>query len=274
VAPLGEADPLPEPEARVEDLFEVWGQGEARRARTHEISSPSVFGGQLFGLAVVAATDSAGPEFGPVSMHAQLLDRGVAGTDIDMLVTNVRDGRSSRHRSVTQLQGGRPIASIQLALGLPSDDDVRFPREFEQLMPPLPSDHLSPFVTRWGFDQLDVVHVDTERAHPMWVKPRVALTDDLTMHAAALAFISDMGLVLAAREAGDDLATPPLTVDHAIWFHGSPRFDGWVLLDAKLSARHGDHGLVAATLTDVQGNLLATIAQGVRFKRSGPKRRA
>ena len=162
---------------------------------------------------------------------------------------------------------------MQLALGLPSDDRTRYPREIVRPMPPTPSEHLSPFVTRWGFDQLDVVHVHAERHHPMWVKLRVELPDDPALHAAALAFISDMGLVRAAHDPGDDPSTPPLTVDHAIWFHGSPRFDDWVLLDAVLTARHGDHGLVSASLTDREGVRLATVAQGVRYKRSRPKGR-
>jgi acyl-CoA thioesterase II len=252
------------------DLFEVSGEGGVRHATTNVISSPAIFGGQLLGLAVVAAADSAGGEFVPVSMHAQLLDRGVAGSDIEIEITNVRDGRSTCHRSLALTQEGRTIAAMQVALGLPSDDSTHYPREIVRPIPPAPSDHLSPFVTRWGFDQLDVVHVHTERSHPMWVQPRVELPDDPVMHAAALAFVSDMGLVMVAHEAGDDPGPPPLTVDHAIWFHGSPRFDGWILLDAGLTARHGDHGLVSASLTDVEGTRLATVAQGVRYKRSRP----
>jgi acyl-CoA thioesterase-2 len=263
---LGDADPLAL--TRVEDLFELSGDGGTRRAATHVISSPSVFGGQLFGLAVVAAAADAGAPFKPVSMHAQLLDRGIAGEDVAIVITNVRDGRSSRHRSLVMTQDGRAIAAVQLALALPSEGGARTAPEVPHPMPPSPADHLSPFVTRWGFDQLDVVHAGSDRTHPMWVRPRVTLPDDPTVHAAALAFISDMGLVLAAHKAGDDPATTPLTVDHAIWFHGSPRFDDWVLLDATLAARHDDHGLVSATITDAQGTRLATIAQGVGYRRA------
>jgi acyl-CoA thioesterase II len=263
---LGDADPLPL--NRMDDLFEVSGDGATRRAATHVISSPSVFGGQLFGLAVVAGAASAGVPFRPVSMHAQLLDRGIAGDDVEIRITNVRDGRSSRHRSLVMAQDGRTIAALQFALALPSEGAARTAREVAQSMPPLPSGDLSTFVTRWGFDQLDLVHVGSDRPHPMWVRPKVALPDDPTVHAAALAFISDIALVLAAHQTGDDPRTPPLTVDHAIWFNGSPRFDDWVLLDATLAARHGDHGLVSATITDAQGFRLATMAQGVGYKRT------
>jgi acyl-CoA thioesterase-2 len=266
---LGEVDSSPP--SRVQELFQVSGEGSARRAATKVISSPSVFGGQLFGLAVVAAAEAAGEEFLPVSMHAQLLDRGVAGSDIEIQVSNVRDGRSSRHRSLVMTQDGRPIAAMQVALGLPSEEGARFPRRVTPPAPPAASDHVSPFVSRWGFDQLEVVHVDTERSHPMWIRPRLQIPDNPVLHAAAIAFVSDMGLVMAAHEAGDDPSTVPLTVDHAIWFHGSPRFDDWILLDATLTARHGDHGLVSATLTDVEGTRLASVSQGVGYRRSRPK---
>jgi acyl-CoA thioesterase-2 len=259
------------PLARVQDLFQVSGEGNVRHAATNVISSPSIFGGQLFGLAVVAAAEAAGDEFIPVSMHAQLLDRGTAGSDIEILIGNVRDGRSSRHRSLVMTQDGRSIAAVQVALTLPSEVGARSPRGVTPPAPPTPSDHVSPFISRWGFDQLEVVHVDTERNHPMWIRPRVEIPDSPVLHAAAIAFVSDMGLVMAAHEAGDDPTTVPLTVDHAIWFHGSPRFDDWILLDAELTARHGDHGLVSASLTDAEGTRLASVSQGVGYRRSRAK---
>jgi acyl-CoA thioesterase len=66
--------------------------------------------------------------------------------------------------------------------------------------------------------------------------------------------------------------TTPLTVDHAIWFHGVPRFDDWVFLDAALSARRGDHALVSATITDMRGDLIASACQGVRLVQPGSAR--
>ena len=50
---LGEADAGEEP--RLADLFVVSGEGTECSAETNVIASPSIFGGQLFGLAVMAA---------------------------------------------------------------------------------------------------------------------------------------------------------------------------------------------------------------------------
>ena len=93
-------------------------------------------------------------------------------------------------------------------------------------------------MARWGFDEVEVVHHDPEAIHPLWVRPRVGLPDDPALHAAAIAFISDMALVMVVHEAVGDPHATPLTVDHTIWFHGVPRFDDWLYLDASLSTRH------------------------------------
>ena len=254
------------------DLFKVSPDGAARRADTRVIASPSIFGGQLFGLAIVAAVQSAGGAFDPVSMHAHLLERGIAGSAIEIAVTNVRDGGSSRHRSLTIGQGGRPIASLQILLGRRSDDVPGRPGEpsAPAVASPLTGDRTSPFLSKWGFDELEVVHLDAEAIHPMWVKPRVDLPDDPALHAAAIAFVSDMALVLVAQRGLDDVRQTPLTVDHAIWFHGVPRFADWLLLDARRVARHGAHARVSATLTDPTGHLVASVSQGVRLRGSGP----
>jgi acyl-CoA thioesterase-2 len=258
---------------RLADLFVVSGEGNALYADTKVISSPSIFGGQLFGLAVVAATTSPDGAFIPVSLQAQLLDRGEAGSGIDISVATLRDGRSTRHRRLTLDQGGRPIATVQVALEtLPQEAGASAAPHLD-VTPPTSSDHRSPFVVRWGFDEVEVVHHDPEAIHPLWVKPRVGLPDDPALHAAAIAFVSDMALVLVAHEAGGDPSATPLTVDHAIWFHGVPRFDDWLFLDARLSSRQGDHALVFATITGAEGDLVATVCQGVRLKRSGHRAR-
>lgn len=265
---LGDAHPGGE--SRLADLFVVSGEGTECYADTNVISAPSIFGGQLFGLAVIAAAQSAEGAWLPVSLQAQMLDRGEAGSGIDIAVTNLRDGRSTLHRSLAVSQGGRPIAAVQVALEPLLQDASPRPVSASDpdVTPPTASDPRSPFVARWGFDQVEVVHRDPEAIHPLWVRPRVGLPDDPALHAAAIAFISDMALVMVVHEDVGDARATPLTVDHAIWFHGVPRFDDWLYLDARLSTRHDERGLVTATISDTRGNRVATVSQGVRVKRS------
>ncbi len=266
---LGEEDAGEE--HRLADLFVVSGEGMQCYADTNVIAAPSIFGGQLFGLAVVAAAQSSEGAWIPVSLQAQLLDRGLAGSGIDIAVTNLRDGRSTQHRSLAMSQGGRQIAAVNVALEPVPPDAPTTPSTPSDaaVTPPTSSDPRSPFVTRWGFDQVEVVHRDPEAIHPLWVRPRVELPDNPALHAAAIAFISDMALVMVVHEAVGDPHATPLTVDHTIWFHGVPRFDDWLYLDARLSTRHDGRGLVAATISNVGGDRVATVSQGVRVKRSG-----
>jgi acyl-CoA thioesterase II len=265
---LGEVDADGEP--RLADLFVVSGEGAACHAETNVIASPSIFGGQLFGLAVMAAARSSEGAWIPVSLQAQLLDRGVAGSAIDIAVTNLRDGRSTLHRSLSMSQGGRSIAAVQVALEPLPPDAPRIPTTAPDpaITPPTASDTRSPFVARWGFAEVEVVHREPEAIHPLWVRPRVELPDVPALHAAAIAFISDMALVMVVHEDVGDAHATPLTVDHTIWFHGVPRFDDWLYLEARLSTRHDERGLVIATITDTRGNRMATVSQGVRVKRS------
>ncbi len=268
MALLGEED---SGEPRLADLFVVSGEGTACSAETKIVASPSIFGGQLFGLAVMAAAQSAEGDWIPVSLQAQLLDRGAAGSGIDIAVTNLRDGRSIRHRGIAMSQSGRPIAAVQVALEpLPQDapPSTAATASASDVMAPTASDPRSPFVARWGFHEVEVVHCNPEAIHPFWVRPRVDLPDDPAVHAAAIAFISDMALVMVVHEAVGDPYATPLTIDHTIWFHGVPRFDDWLYLDATLSTRHDERGLVVATISNVRGERLATVSQGVRVKRS------
>jgi len=254
----------------------VSGEGTQRQADTKVISSPSIFGGQLFGLAVAAAAQSPDGVFVPVSLQAQLLERGEAGSGIDISVTDLRDGRSTRHRSLTMSQQGRPIASVLMSLAPLSPErapSLRAEPHLDVTSQPW-SDRMSPFISHWGFDEVEVVHREREALHPLWVKPRVDLPDDPVVHAAAIAFVTDMALVMVPYEErrDSDVGTVPLTVDHSIWFHGVPRFDDWVILDAALSTRRGDSALVFATITDIRGDIVATACQGVRLIESGPAR--
>jgi acyl-CoA thioesterase II len=248
------------------DLFVVSGQGTECYATTTVISNTSVYGGQLFGLAVVAAARSAEGAWVPVSLQAQMLDRGEAGAGIDISVTTLRDGRSTLHRNVAMSQGGRPVAAFQVALERVALEDASSPPGTRELATTMPagSDRKSPFEEQWGFDQIEVIHEDPEAIHPLWVRSRLDLPDDPAQHAAAIAFVSDMAIVMVAHKEVGDVHARPVTVDHTLWFYGVPRFDDWLYLDVKLSARHGEHALVLGTLTDTRGNLVASMGQGVR----------
>jgi acyl-CoA thioesterase-2 len=52
-----------------------------------------------------------------------------------------------------------------------------------------------------------------------------------------------------------------MSLDHAIWFHGEPRFDDWLLFTQHSPVAHEGRGLVFGAMYTRTGRRLLTIAQ-------------
>jgi acyl-CoA thioesterase-2 len=221
-------------------------------------------------LAVSCGLRAGDDEFHPHVAHIQFLSGATPGERVELHEERLREGGASRHHRVLITQGGRNLAAVELSMMRSDEDELE-----EGSRPPRvarPSELAaieSPFVTRWGFDVLEIRHVNPDATHPMWVRPRVPLPSDPVAHGAALAFVSDLGLVLVGRPAGLGEETVPVTADHTVWYHRPPVFDDWLLLDAQLVVRRRQHGLVNAQLFNGDGHRVATISQSVRLR--GPR---
>jgi acyl-CoA thioesterase-2 len=104
----------------------------------------------------------------------------------------------------------------------------------------------------------------TARQH-VWFRIPRRLPDDPLLHAALLAYASDYSLLEPIlRRHGlvwGDPRLRPASLDHAMWFHRTPRADDWILYrQASPSAQNGrglGHGLMFAA----DGRLMASVAQ-------------
>lgn len=105
----------------------------------------------------------------------------------------------------------------------------------------------------------------------MWVKVKGELPDDPGLHASAIAFISDMGVVGSARAPGSTL--PPrfmgASLDHTIWFHRPARADRWLLFSVEPSTNFGGRGLARCTMHTRDGVLVATVMQEALLRDTG-----
>ena len=118
----------------------------------------------------------------------------------------------------------------------------------------------------------------TEGPHPrhqaVWIRTRSRLPDDPSLHAAVLAYLSDMTLldtVLIAH--GRSVFEPDLQVaslDHALWFHRACRVDEWLLYAEDTPNASGARGLARGQIFSRDGRLVASVAQEglVRVRRS------
>lgn len=241
-----------------------------------------LFGGFVAAQAVVAAGRTV-PEGEIHSLHAYFLRPGQHGVPIQFVVHRIRDGRTFTTRRVVAHQQGEAIFSLEASYaraepgishqdpmpeapppeGLPEWDAIRADRRS------------NPEEARRN--PLDVLACDpVAAANPgpqaplrqVWMRPRGELPDDPVVHAALIAFASDRGILsTVARSHGLRWSrTAAASLDHALWFHRPPRFDGWFLYTTASHAAHGARALIFGTMYDRSGVLRVSIAQEGLFR--------
>jgi acyl-CoA thioesterase-2 len=250
-------------------------EGDRFSAETARTGMGGLFGGQLVSQAVQAALCTVPPGWVPYALHAFFFAPGEEGAPIRLYVTSLRDGRSSGHRRVQVRQGELEVAEVTLVCGAP-DTGAQPGIGAVPLTVSGPStgqDEQSIFQTRWTFAGLDVrlpERADDRagRYHPVWVRagrpaPGGQESGEPGPPWPLVAFVSDLGLVLAALEPGERRSRRAVTTDHALWFHRPPRPAQWHLLDVRLEERVGRRAVVAARIYDRDGPLVASAVQGV-----------
>ena len=78
-----------------------------------------------------------------------------------------------------------------------------------------------------------------------------------------LTFISDVGLVSAARPPGADMPGPggAASLDHALWLHRPVDPHEWHLYEAVALTHSDARGLARGSITDRDGTLIASVTQ-------------
>ena len=101
----------------------------------------------------------------------------------------------------------------------------------------------------------------------VWLRADGVLPDDPLLHAAILAYASDMTLLavagrvhLATLDGGAFVAS----LDHAMWFHRPFRVDEWLLHDEISPSASNARGFAEGRIFDQAGRLVAsTVQEGV-----------
>ena len=236
-----------------------------------------VFGGLVAAQALWAAASTVRSDHLPHSLHAYFMRPGRPGVPIDHAVERSRDGRSFTTRHVRSYQNGEAIFSLSASVHraepgpeyqLPMAVDVAAP---EDLDPP-----------QWPFTGGAVSHLEMREVGPtapepdgtyrstrrVWLRAS-PLRDDPVLHACALTFMSDLGVVMAARPPRPRAAWEammPASLDHAVWFHRPVRADEWFLYDLHALANHGARGMVRGVIHERSGTLVASVAQEVLIR--------
>jgi acyl-CoA thioesterase-2 len=251
------------------------------RGESRDVGSPQVFGGQVLGQALTAASLTVE---GRVvhSLHAYFLRRGDFNAPIVYQVD----------RSLVAIQHGEPIFNMAASFQKPEEgldhqidippvpppeelpDTTTPPPEVVKHMPERlkqffekPRPFLFRLVPSYGPEH------KPEPTRQVWFKAVSQLPDDERLHRCLLAYASDFFLlgtsVLPHHPSKLEGRLIMTSLDHAMWFHRPLRMDDWLLYDMESPSASGARGFARAGVFARDGRLVATIAQEglVRIKR-------
>lgn len=255
------------------------------RGRSFDPGWQRVFGGQVIGQALVAASRTVTGR--PVhSLHGYFLRPGDPAAPIVYEVERVRDGGSFSTRRVVAIQHGQTIFIMSASFhireagldhqidmpdvpapeALPVDDEIGAAlldgappgvrRYWERLRPI----ELRPVDLKGYFRR------DEPRSHQaIWIRAKTTIGDDPVLNSCVLAYASDLTLLdttlLAHGRSAFDPGLQVASLDHALWFHRPFRLDDWLLYVEDSPSAFGARGFNRGSLFDRRGVLVASVAQ-------------
>ena len=255
------------------------------RGESRDLGGARVFGGQVLGQALTAASYTV-QDRQVHSLHAYFLVGGDVNAPIVYEVEVARDGKSFSNRRVVAIQHGQPIFNMTASFQVP-ETGLEHAAEMPQVPGPegladvreLAADVLEKvpekmrrFLTHerpFEFRPVEPIHViSPPRAAPVrhiWVRTVDKLPDNADLHRNVLAYVSDYQLVSTATlphgihfaEGNVQLAS----LDHAMWFHRPFRADEWLLYAMDSPNASGGRGLALGRIFTRDGALVASTAQ-------------
>jgi acyl-CoA thioesterase II len=239
-----------------------------------------LFGGLVAAQSVVAAYRTVDEGF-IHSLHAYFLRPGKHDVPIRYVVYRIRDGRSFTTRDVVAYQSGEAIFNLSSSFVRPEEGishqgampDVPDPEglpEWQFFRRPPQGDASVSWMSRWQNDPIEMRTCDPpsedaegQPSRRIWMRVRGDVPDDPVVHAALLTYASDRGLIATVRNAhriawGQGSAA---SLDHALWFHRPPSFDGWLLYTSESPVAHNARALILGEMYSRDGARVASVAQ-------------
>jgi acyl-CoA thioesterase II len=254
-----------------------------------------VFGGQVIGQALVAATRTVEGR-PPHSMHAYFLLPGDPKVPIIYEVDRIRDGKSFTTRRVIAIQHGQAIFSMSVSFhadepgldhqapipdvptpqSLPTDAEMK-----ERILPQLPEavrryyERERPIELRpVEFGRYTGKKIEDGRFN-VWFKSTARLPDDPAIHRCVLAYASDFTLLdtalLQHQRSVFDRDIQGASLDHALWFHRPFRADEWLLYSQDSPNMQGARGFARGLIFTADGILVASVAQEGLLRQRRPQ---
>ncbi len=256
------------------------------RGRSQDLGYGAVFGGQVIGQALSAASQTVSADRCVHSLHAYFLLPGDVKLPILYDVDRIRDGKSFTTRRVRAIQKGRSIFSMSASFQV---GETGFDHQDSMPDVPGPEGLKSDLELSWQVQDRIPDHVrdqilcnrpielrpvdpftpfDAKPRKPQnycWLRAIDRLPDDPAVHRYMLAYASDFYLSLTALlPHGHSVWEPEIqlaSLDHTLWFHRPFRMDEWLLYDMHSHRASGARGLNTGKIFSRKGLLVASVAQ-------------
>ncbi len=253
------------------------------RGESRDVGAPQVFGGQVLGQALVAASRTV-EDRQVHSLHAYFLRRGDLSVPIIFDVERSRDGGSFTSRRVVAIQHGQPILTMSASFQIvepgldhqspmpkaPPPEELNDLGEIEAaLLQRVPHKVSTYFRNQRPFEFRAVnprEYLDPAKRAPerqIWFRVVDRLPDDQALHRCLLTYVSDYHLLATATlpHGVPFLELQLASIDHAIWFHRDLRVDDWLLYAIESPSASGARGVCRGSIYTRDGRLVASVAQ-------------
>ena len=256
------------------------------RGRSPQEGWQRVFGGQVIGQALMAATRTVEPDRQAHSLHAYFLRPGDPTVPIIYEVDRIRDGKSFVTRRVVGIQHGHAIFSMSVSFqveepgldhqsaapDVPPPESLTPEAELQRMVMQSGSEAMKAYWRRERPVEVRPVslshYTSRERLEPVqqvWFRATGPLPDDAAIHKCVLAYASDMMLIdTSLYPHGRLLFDRDLQVaslDHALWFHRPFRADEWLLYAQDSPSASGARGFTRGAIYARDGAHVASVAQ-------------
>ena len=256
------------------------------RGRSQDLGFRQLYGGQVLGQSLSAASQTVEDARHVHSLHGYFLRPGDASLPVVYSVDRVRDGGSFSTRRVTAIQKGKPIFTCSASFQYDEQGfehqtqmpDVvgpeNLPNEVE--LTALFAEHLperirekvlcaKPIEVRPVTNRDPLNPKAGDAINYIWFRADGNLPDIPALHKYVLAYASDFSLLTTSLVPhaksfwSQDMQIASL--DHSLWFHGNLRADEWLLYATDSPWAGNARGFNRGSIYNRAGQLVASSCQ-------------
>jgi acyl-CoA thioesterase-2 len=256
------------------------------RGVSQDLGFRQLFGGQVLGQCVSAASQTVEDDRHVHSLHGYFLRPGDATLPVVYQVDRVRDGGSFSTRRVMAIQKGKPIFTCSASFqydeqgfhhqiempDVPGPENLKSETELAlQVAASLPERMREQAVSAKPIEIRPVTVGNPFAPEPgepvkyVWFRADGELPATPAIHKYILGYASDFNLLTTSMlPHGVSVWQKFMQVaslDHSLWFHGNLRMDDWLLYAMDSPWAGNARGFSRGSIFNRQGQLVASVAQ-------------